>query len=80
VLGVIEGAAVLFTFVAVMGYFGFDFRSIEKTRFHVAFSANPGAVFNASSPWLGNADLQFNTSENSAICTPGFSFINGTVK
>ena len=77
-LGVIEGTAVLFTFLAVMGHFGFTFESMQKTRFHVAFVCN--GSYNASSPWLGNIALQFNTSIDSPICTPGFSISAGTLK
>ena len=61
-----------------MGHFGFNFESMQRTRFHAAFSVNSTTGYNASSPWLGNIALQFNTSINSPSCTSGSSISKST--
>jgi magnesium-transporting ATPase (P-type) len=76
ILGIIEAAAVLFSYFTTMSYFGFTVNSLLFTRYHKAFNATNG-IYNASYPSLGNPLIDFSNPGNPNVCEPGKSYPSG---
>lgn len=67
-LGIIEGAAVVFTFNTAMLQFGFKWESIQDTQFKRGFKTNLSQTFNINSSTLGNPYLNKTNGSNPNVC------------
>jgi len=56
-LGVVESAAMMFTYWSVMYYYGFEWNSLIGTNFSYTFKTPNNSFYNESSWYLGNTYL-----------------------
>jgi hypothetical protein len=60
VLGVVEGAAIIFTYLTAMRYYGFTWNSITYTDLHQCFNGSNVLAYDSSVPNLNNPNLPLN--------------------